>query len=60
MYAFSCCVGLVGFKKIASGLCILAREEDRNLPPAQCGAYPRMPLLGCGLGDRGDAAPPPG
>ena len=28
-----------------------------SLPPAQCGAHPRMPLLGCGLGDNGDAAP---
>ena len=27
---------------------VLAAQEDRNLPPAQCGAHPRMPLLGAG------------
>ena len=28
-------------------------QEDRNLPPAQCGAHPRIPLLGAGWVTRG-------
>ena len=39
------------------GINVLAGKEDRNLPLAQSGAHPTVPLLGCGLGGRGDAAP---
>lgn len=27
---------------------VLAVQEDRNLPPAQCGPHPRIPHLGAG------------
>ena len=32
----------------SKNILLLALKEDRNLPPAQCGAHPRMSLLGAG------------
>ena len=31
---------------------LLAVQEDRNLPPAQCGAHSEDAAFRCGLGDR--------